>query len=349
VRTTTSPSRDSRPRSCGRPRSHTTSPVADVAASFQAAVAEQLLRKLRQALERYEVQGLALAGGVAANSALREGVATWPVSSARGPSADVGHVHRQRRDDRGRRDVPTRVTTGRVRGISRRRRTGSWWTCRERPLDSVRDLTTAIRIPSCSSNGGSTRRRARCPSATRSRSRRRRTDGRRARAWCCCVTSTTLGRLVHELRLAQGSRTRRESLRRAPLVLRAARSTGPHRGRRREDDAAESDEYFATRRTRQPTRRARQQAERPARTRARRSNGGCASTACSSRTKTCPARPTGADTGSCRTDSSSGSTVRIGSTTGSSIASSTTRGAALASRPRTSRGPVRRGRPAEGT
>ncbi|HUZ39988.1 MAG TPA: tRNA (adenosine(37)-N6)-threonylcarbamoyltransferase complex transferase subunit TsaD [Acidimicrobiales bacterium] len=49
-------------------------PVADVAASFQAAVAEQLLRKLRSALEHYPVKGLALAGGVAANSALRAGV-----------------------------------------------------------------------------------------------------------------------------------------------------------------------------------------------------------------------------------------------------------------------------------
>ena len=49
-------------------------PIADVAASFQAAVAEQLLRKLGLALERYPVKGLALAGGVAANSALRRGV-----------------------------------------------------------------------------------------------------------------------------------------------------------------------------------------------------------------------------------------------------------------------------------
>ena len=46
----------------------------DVAASFQSALCEQLLRKLRHALERYEVRGVALAGGVAANSALREGV-----------------------------------------------------------------------------------------------------------------------------------------------------------------------------------------------------------------------------------------------------------------------------------
>jgi len=46
----------------------------DVAASFQAAVVEQLLRKTRQALEEHEVRGVALAGGVAANSALRRGL-----------------------------------------------------------------------------------------------------------------------------------------------------------------------------------------------------------------------------------------------------------------------------------
>jgi len=49
--------------------------LADVAASFQDAVAEQLLRKLRRVLEAYgDVRGVALAGGVAANSALRRGV-----------------------------------------------------------------------------------------------------------------------------------------------------------------------------------------------------------------------------------------------------------------------------------
>lgn len=48
--------------------------LVDVAAAFQAAVSEQLLRKVRVALERHDVRGLALAGGVAANSALREGV-----------------------------------------------------------------------------------------------------------------------------------------------------------------------------------------------------------------------------------------------------------------------------------
>jgi N6-L-threonylcarbamoyladenine synthase len=48
--------------------------VEDVAASFQGAVAEQLLRKVRQALEKNEVKALSLAGGVAANSALRQGI-----------------------------------------------------------------------------------------------------------------------------------------------------------------------------------------------------------------------------------------------------------------------------------
>jgi N6-L-threonylcarbamoyladenine synthase len=48
--------------------------VEDVAASFQAAVCEQLLRKLRAAMQKYEVKGIALAGGVAANSLLRAGI-----------------------------------------------------------------------------------------------------------------------------------------------------------------------------------------------------------------------------------------------------------------------------------
>jgi N6-L-threonylcarbamoyladenine synthase len=47
---------------------------ADVAASFQAAVVEQLVRKLRRALESVPVASVALGGGVAANSALRAAV-----------------------------------------------------------------------------------------------------------------------------------------------------------------------------------------------------------------------------------------------------------------------------------
>ncbi len=53
---------------------HTEVDLADVAASFQAAVCEQLLRKLRAAMQLHEVKGVALAGGVAANSLLRSGV-----------------------------------------------------------------------------------------------------------------------------------------------------------------------------------------------------------------------------------------------------------------------------------
>ncbi len=49
--------------------------AADVAAAFQGAVVEQLTRKLRQALGRVEVAGVALAGGVAANRALRAATA----------------------------------------------------------------------------------------------------------------------------------------------------------------------------------------------------------------------------------------------------------------------------------
>lgn len=45
----------------------------DVAAAFQSAVCEQLLRKLRRAVEEISPRGVALAGGVAANSALRAG------------------------------------------------------------------------------------------------------------------------------------------------------------------------------------------------------------------------------------------------------------------------------------
>ena len=49
--------------------------IEDVAASFQSAVTEQLMRKTRRALEQHDVAGLALAGGVAANSSLRHACA----------------------------------------------------------------------------------------------------------------------------------------------------------------------------------------------------------------------------------------------------------------------------------
>jgi N6-L-threonylcarbamoyladenine synthase len=48
---------------------------ADLAASFQAAVVEQLTTKLKRALKGGEWQAVALGGGVAANGPLREAVA----------------------------------------------------------------------------------------------------------------------------------------------------------------------------------------------------------------------------------------------------------------------------------
>jgi len=47
---------------------------ADLAASFQAAVVEQLTAKLKRALKRGEWDAVALGGGVAANGPLREAV-----------------------------------------------------------------------------------------------------------------------------------------------------------------------------------------------------------------------------------------------------------------------------------
>ncbi len=49
-------------------------PVNDIAASFQQAVLDVLLRKCQQAIKKTGVSRLALAGGVASNSALKEGL-----------------------------------------------------------------------------------------------------------------------------------------------------------------------------------------------------------------------------------------------------------------------------------
>lgn len=50
--------------------------IADIAASFQAAVIEVLVKKTRRAADRIGAKSLLLGGGVAANSALREGLQT---------------------------------------------------------------------------------------------------------------------------------------------------------------------------------------------------------------------------------------------------------------------------------
>jgi N6-L-threonylcarbamoyladenine synthase len=55
-------------------RRHPDSPVADVAASFQAAVVDQLVEKLAGAADEARAPTLVLGGGVAANSALRQRV-----------------------------------------------------------------------------------------------------------------------------------------------------------------------------------------------------------------------------------------------------------------------------------
>ena len=47
---------------------------ADIAASFQAAVVDVLVEKTLQVAKEYRVDKIALAGGVASNSALREGM-----------------------------------------------------------------------------------------------------------------------------------------------------------------------------------------------------------------------------------------------------------------------------------
>jgi N6-L-threonylcarbamoyladenine synthase len=53
-------------------RAHPDVETADVAASFQAAVVDVLVHKARRAAKSFGAKGLALGGGVAANSELRE-------------------------------------------------------------------------------------------------------------------------------------------------------------------------------------------------------------------------------------------------------------------------------------
>ena len=78
-------------------------PVADVAASFQEAVVDQLVEKLLAAADAAGAPTLVLGGGVAANSRLRARVGE--VAAATGRRAFLPPpraLHRQRGDDRGR-------------------------------------------------------------------------------------------------------------------------------------------------------------------------------------------------------------------------------------------------------
>ena len=80
----TSPSRASRRRWCAPSSATPTRANADVAASFQAAVVDVLVAKTARALDGHRVPGVCLAGGVAANSALRRRTAEL-AERARGP------------------------------------------------------------------------------------------------------------------------------------------------------------------------------------------------------------------------------------------------------------------------
>ena len=64
-------------------RHHPDAAVPDVAASFQAAVIDQLVDKLATAADEADAPTLVLGGGVAANSALRERVATLAAATGR--------------------------------------------------------------------------------------------------------------------------------------------------------------------------------------------------------------------------------------------------------------------------
>ncbi len=107
--------------------------AADVAAGFQEAVADVLTAKAVRAATELKVSTLLIAGGVAANSRLRE-LAEERCAAAGFDAANpaAAAVHRQRRDDRLVRRAPDRrrslaVAAGRGQrpGSARRRRPGA--------------------------------------------------------------------------------------------------------------------------------------------------------------------------------------------------------------------------------
>ena len=100
-------------------RKHPDAEVADVAASFQAAVVDVLVAKLLRAAHRTGIETVVIGGGVAANSSLRAHVldGAAPGRSA-GRAPEPGAVHRQRGD--GRRPAPggASVPTARPRSTT---------------------------------------------------------------------------------------------------------------------------------------------------------------------------------------------------------------------------------------
>ncbi len=92
-------------------------PVADVAASFQEAVADVLTRKAIDACRAHDVGHLVIGGGVAANSRLRALAArALRGGRDRAAGAPARPVHRQRGHGRGARRVPARPRRGAVPG-----------------------------------------------------------------------------------------------------------------------------------------------------------------------------------------------------------------------------------------
>ena len=82
-------------------RKHPDAEVADVAASFQAAVVDVLVTKLVRAAERNRFDTIVIGGGVAANSALRARVLDEAeVAGLRAVLPEPGAVHGQRGDGR---------------------------------------------------------------------------------------------------------------------------------------------------------------------------------------------------------------------------------------------------------
>ncbi len=114
---------------------------ADLAASFQEAVVAQLTAKLGRALDPGEWKAVALGGGVAANSLLRERVSD-ALRGAR-PAAEAGRaraLHRQRRDDRRR---GTRARADPVPRLPRLRR------LRRTPVSARTQTVTLYARPEC--------------------------------------------------------------------------------------------------------------------------------------------------------------------------------------------------------